>query len=181
MADRPSVAELIEILDLEPLPVEGGLYRQSYRSTRILTPEAFGGSYPEEKPAGTAIYYLITPDRGGFSALHRLPTDEIFHFYLGDPVHTLLLHPDGSSTRATLGPDLRAGQQVQFTVPAGVWQGSYLSPGGEYALIGTTMAPGFTESDYEGGERDALLASYPQEADLIIHLTRPEENTRRGT
>lgn len=181
MARRPTAEELIDILGLEPLPVEGGRYRQTYRSTLILSRESLGGGYPEDKPAGTAIYYLITPDRGGFSALHRLPTDEVFHFYLGDAVHMLLLYTDGHSERVTLGQDVVGGQKVQFPVPAGVWQGSYLAPGGAYALIGTTMAPGFTATDYEGGERQTLIDAYPHEADLITRLTRPEETAHRET
>jgi hypothetical protein len=175
MARRPTAGELIDILGLEPLPVEGGRFLQSYRSSHILSPEALGDRYREEKPAGTAIYYLITPERDGFSALHRLPTDEVFHFYLGDPVRTLLLYPDGRSEHVTLGPDILAGQRVQSTVPAGVWQGSFLEPGGAYALLGTTMAPGFTSSDYEGGDRAALIAAYPEEAELITRLTRTED------
>ena len=179
MTRRPTAGELIEILGLEPLPVEGGHYRQTYRSTLILSRDSTGGRYSEDKPAATAIYYLITPDRGGFSALHRLPSDEIFHFYLGDEVHMLLLYPDGRSKHVTLGHDVAAGRQLQFPVPAGVWQGSYLIPGGAYALIGTTMAPGFTVADYEGGERQTLIAAYPHEADLITRLTRAEEGMHR--
>jgi hypothetical protein len=179
MSRRPTAAELIDILGLAPLPEEGGRFLQSYRSTQVLPREALGGRYPEDKPAATAIYYLITPEPEGFSALHRLPTDEVFHFYLGDPVRILLLHPDGHSEHLTLGQDLPAGQRVQLTVPAGVWQGSALAPGGEYALLGTTMAPGFTASDYEGGERQALIAAYPAEAELITQLTRPSREQHR--
>ena len=44
---------------------------------------------------------------------------------------------------------------------------------GNFALIGTTMAPGFSNDDYQGGERAALLQQYPHEAALITRLTRP--------
>src|SRR5207245_2095434 len=97
--------------------------------------------YGTDRWAGTAIYYLLTPDT--FSALHRLPTDEVYHFYLGDPVEMLQLWPDGSGRVGTLGQDVRAGQLLQVIVPRGVWQGSRLRPGGAFALLGTTMAPGF--------------------------------------
>ena len=151
----PSAAELIERLRLEPLPVEGGHFRQTWRTE-----------------AGTAIYYLLTDDPDSFSALHRLPTDEVYHFYLGDPVEMLLLHDGGRVERVTLGPDLQGGQHVQFVVPHGVWQGSRLRDGGRVALLGTTMAPGFQASDYDGGDRDALAKAYPQAADAIRRLTR---------
>jgi len=164
--------QLIEHLKLEPLPIEGGYFRQTYRSDETLARSALPARYPSERVFGTAIYYLLSDEPDCFSALHRLPTEEIYHFYLGDPVELLLLHPDGPSQRVVLGPEIFGGQQVQFVVPRGVWQGSRLIPGGRWALLGTTMAPGYDASDFEGGEREALMQQFPQEADLIRALTR---------
>jgi predicted cupin superfamily sugar epimerase len=164
-----TAAQLIAALDLRPLPLEGGYYRETYRSADQLPAEAWGGRFRSGKSAGTAIYYLLTPETS--SVLHRLPTDEIYHFYLGSPVQMLLLFPDGSGRVATLGPDVLAGQSPQLVVPRGVWQGSYLADGGAFALLGTTMAPGFDFSDYEGGDRAALTAQYPDLADLVRRLT----------
>ncbi|MGH7573188.1 MAG: cupin domain-containing protein, partial [Gemmatimonadota bacterium] len=104
--------------------------------------------------------------------LHRLPTDEVYHFYLGDPVEMLLLHPDGASETVTLGPDVLGAEKVQFVVSRGVWQGSRVAPGGNWALLGTTMAPGFEFADYEGGDREDLVARYPEAAGWIRALTR---------
>jgi predicted cupin superfamily sugar epimerase len=167
----PTAQEIIELLRLQPLPHEGGYYRETYRSDDQL-PAATLPRYGQDKAAGTAIFYLLTPET--FSALHRLPTDEVFHFYLGDAVEMLHLYPDGRGQTVTLGPDLFAGQSPQVVVPRGVWQGSRLVPGGSYALLGTTMAPGFDFTDYEAGERDALAAQYPAFADWIRQLTRAE-------
>lgn len=179
MINRPNVRQIIDLLGLRPLPAEGGLFIQSYCSSESIPPEALPGRYPPHpKPFGTAIYYLLTNEPDSFSALHRLPTDEVFHFYLGDPVETLLLFPDGSSRIFILGPDLLAGQRPQLVVPQGVWQGSRLLPGGEYALLGSTMAPGFTEDDYEGGKRDVLINLYPHEAERIRQLTRETDSLR---
>jgi len=150
-----TAARLIERLGLEPLPIEGGHFRQTWRS-----------------PAGTAIYYLLTDDPDSFSALHRLPTDEVYHFYLGDPVEMLMLHEAGRVENVTLGADVLSGQKVQHVVPSGVWQGSRLRDGGRFALLGTTMAPGFEPKSYEGGLRDALIAAYPAAANAIRSLTR---------
>lgn len=167
------VRQIIETLGLEALPGEGGLFRQSYAS-----PETFpAGTLPslyarEDKPFCTAIYYLLTGEPGSFSALHRLPTDEIWHFYLGDPLEMTLLFEDGSSQQVILGQDILHGQRVQFSVPREAWQGSRLVEGGHFALVGTTMAPGFTRSDYEGGIREELVARYPQERERIVALTR---------
>lgn len=149
--------EVIAALGLEPLEGEGGLYRQTYQTGE--TPRAMA----------TAIYYMLTPDT--FSHLHRLDADEMYHFYLGDAVELCELKPDGTSCVTELGPDLTHGQQVQHLVSAGTWQGSRLKPGGAWALLGTTMCPGYVQSGYEHGERAALTAQYPAQAKVIETLT----------
>ena len=164
--------QLIEHLKLEPLPVEGGYFRQTYCAAETLVRSALPSRYNVNKPVCTAIYYLLTSEPDSFSALHRLPTDEIYHFYLGDPVELLLLYPDGSSHRLLLGPDVLGGQKVQFVVPRDVWQGSRLRAGGEWALLGTTMAPGFSPEDFAAGDREELIRRYPDQTELIRALTR---------
>jgi len=159
--------DLIEKLELKPLPMEGGFYRETYRSSEIIGWEALPKRYSAEKAFATAIYYLLTPETK--SLLHRLPTDEIFHFYLGDPVRMLLLHPDGKGETIVLGPNLESGQRLQFVVPQGVWQGSYLIEGGRFALMGTTMSPGFDFEDFESGEREHLTEIYPK---YINHISK---------
>ena len=164
-----TAAQLIAALDLRPLPQEGGYFRETYRSADQLPAAALPPRYTTAKAAGTAIYYLLTPDT--VSALHRLPTDEVFHFYLGGPVEMLHLLPDGTGQVVTLGTDFPSGQRPQVVVPHGVWQGSRLLPGAAFALLGTTMAPGFDFADYEAGSREALTRVYPAFTDLIIRLT----------
>ncbi len=153
-----TATDLLDLLQLKPLPLEGGFYRETYRAEQTYRPG---------KTLATAMYYLLTPQT--FSALHRLPADEIFHFYLGCPVTMLQLGPDGGKL-VTLGNDLRAGQQPQCVVPRGTWQGSFTD--GDFALLGTTMAPGFDFADYEAGDRATLLAQYPQFAEWIERLKR---------
>src|SRR5262249_11892772 len=168
----PTAEQLIATLGLKPLPLEGGYYRETYRSPDRLPATTLPSRYSTEKSAGTAIYYLLTPD--SFSALHRLHADEIFHFYLGSPVHMLQLLPTGEGIMVTIGPDILNGQQPQVVVPAGVWQGSCLAEGGAFALLGTTMAPGFDFGDYEAGDRQMLISGYPRFANLIRRLTQEQ-------
>lgn len=167
-----SASDVSRLLDLVPLPGEGGYFRQTWTSGDRLPVGAAGSRYRADKPAGTAIYYLVTDAPDGFSALHRLPTDEVYHFYLGDPVEQLLLHPDGRSDVVVLGQDLLGGQRVQHVAPRDAWQGTRLVPGGRWALLGTTMAPGFDVGDYEAGDATDLAARYPARAALIAALTR---------
>ncbi len=156
--------ELKQLLGLEPHPVEGGYFRRTYTSPGPV-------DLPRGARAqGTAIYYLL--EAGAFSEMHVLASDEIFHFYLGDPVEMLQLHPDGSSAVLTLGQDLSAGQHVQLVVPAGAWQGTRLIGNGKMALLGCTVTPGFDFADYRNAPADELIARWPQEAERIRQLCR---------
>ncbi len=165
----PTPQDLIAFLNLQPHPKEGGHFRETYRAAEVIAASALPGRYAAPRAHCTAIYYLLMP--GTFSALHRVASDEIFHFYLGDPVRMLQLHSDGQGETLTLGSDIMAGQQVQAVVPRGVWQGSMLEPGGRFALFGCTVSPGFDYADYESADRQTLLQAFPRFADMITQLT----------
>lgn len=152
--------ELIDRLGLEPLPVEGGWYRQIW-------------CYPPgaDRPAGTAIIALLTDEPDGFSQFHRLETDELWHAYGGDPIELVLLEPGGESRHITLGPDVAADQIPVHVVPGGTWMAARTT--GRWSLFGATMAPGFTSVSYVGGDIAELLAGWPGERAAIEALTRP--------
>jgi uncharacterized protein len=152
---------IIGMLELKPHP-EGGFYRETYRGA--LLP----GSNPP-RAASTAIYYLLIP--GAVSRFHRLSCDEVLHFYLGDPVTWVLLEGGGGPRKVRLGPSLEKGERLQCVVPAGTWFGGYLEEGGKYALMGTTVAPGFEFGDFVLGRRDELLAGFPPAEAEINRLT----------
>lgn len=154
--------DVIRRLHLQPHPVEGGSFRETYRCSA-----AHG-----ERSLNTAIYYMLTGD--AVSEMHKLPGDEIYHFYLGDPLETLLLHPDGRGEVIVVGSDLIAGQVPQLVIPGGVWQGSVRRAGTYgFSLIGATMAPGFDYRDYQQGQRNELLLRWPEfEADIVARTPR---------
>ena len=167
-----TVPDVKRILGLHPHPREGGWYVRSYEAPELLPATAFSPArYPGPRRSGTAIYYLLEPDT--FSEMHRLRSDELFHFYLGDPVEMLQLFEDGSGARTVIGPDLLAGQRPQVLVPRAVWQGSRLIEGGRWALMGCSVSPGFEFEDYEDIPRADLLARWPDWHNLITALTRP--------
>jgi predicted cupin superfamily sugar epimerase len=162
--------EIKKLLNLAPHPCEGGSFIQTWCSKEVIPHAALPARYPADRRAGTCIYYLLEPDT--FSEMHRLASDEIFHFYYGDPVEMLQLMPDGSARTVILGNDLARGQRPQLIVPKNLWQGSRLLPGGQVALLGCTVSPGFDYADYETGRRGSLLRDYSQFPDLIRTLTR---------
>lgn len=155
--------DLIARLGLQPHPEEGGWFGETYRAGTVDTPAG-------PRAVATQIYYLLTSET--MSAMHKVAHDEMFHFYLGDAVEQLRLFSDGRSEWVTLGQDVPGGQAVQSLVPAGVWQGARLLPGGRFALMGCTVAPGFDFADYEHGARDRLIARWPAAAAGITALTR---------
>ena len=156
--------DLAARLGLVPLLPEGGRFRRTWAG-----PEDEHG-----RPAGSAILMLLTADPADFSAMHRLPIDEVWHFYRGDALELLLLHPDGRDESRRLGSgddDL-----AQTVVPAGTWMGARVAPGGSWSLFGTTMAPGFMTADYEGGDVENLVGRHPRREALIRALCRPESD-----
>jgi len=161
--------KIIELLKLEPLAIEGGYFCETYRSPLTLSSSSLPDAYTGERSFSTAIYYLLTPE--SFSRMHQVPGEEVFHFYLGDAVEMLLLNEEGKGEVITMGTDIAAGMHPQFVVSGGVWQGARLAPGGNYALMGTTMSPGFDYADYANGDRSELCSQYPDYAELINELT----------
>jgi uncharacterized protein len=168
-----SAEELIRTLRLEPLPIEGGYFRETYRSTESITAECLSRRYGSSRSVCTAIYYMLTAEPQCFSAIHRVKSDEIFHFYLGDPVEMLVLKPDGNAEVVVLGHEVAEDQVPQYVVPNGYFQGCRLVPGGRLALMGTTVAPGFSYDDFVLADRAELLSAYPSHAERIRALTRP--------
>ncbi len=156
--------QIITTLGLEPLPNEGGFYRRTWTGPAT--------SKDDPRAIGTAITFLITP--GEFSALHRLETDEVWHFYAGDSVELVQLDASDQTVRKdVLGSGLTAGQIPQIVVPAGIWQGARLAADHKgWALLGCTMAPGWNEREFTLGNRESLLERFPQAAPEIHGLTR---------
>jgi predicted cupin superfamily sugar epimerase len=160
-----------KLLGLEPHPREGGWFVRTYEAEETLGPEAFeDGRYARKRRTGTAIYYLLEP--GTFSEMHRLRSDEVFHFYAGDSVEMLQLLEGGSGERVVIGDDLLRGERPQVVVRRGVWQGSRLVAGGQWALLGCTVSPGFEYEDYETGARDKLCKGWPEFTEEIVALTQ---------
>lgn len=174
-APTGEAAAIIHFLKMEKIPGEGPWFTLTYRSADMPAAGSLPARY-EGVPhvSGSAIYTLQTKE--DFSAFHVLQTDELWHFYGGSPLETILLYPDGHGERLVLGSDILHGQRPQIIVPRGVWQAS--RPIGEgpetYTFFGNTLAPGFEYSDFRIGYRDELQKQYPGYKQLIAELTRDE-------
>jgi uncharacterized protein len=175
-----TAAYWIDRLGLLPHP-EGGYFRELYRAQESIPTVALPARFqsqpdpanPSDRAFGTGIYFLLPADQ--CSALHRIKSDELWHFYVGSAITVHVIHPGGKLTHLCVGNDPERGESLQAVVPAGCWFGATVAatPEHDYALVGCTVAPGFEFADFELGDRALLLQTYPQHAALIEHLTSP--------
>jgi hypothetical protein len=154
-------------LDLLPHP-EGGFYKEMYRSEKVIPANMMEEGLKGSRSLSTGIYFLIT--KGNFSAFHRIKSDEIWHFYYGDPLVVHVIERNGAYHKLSIGLDLELGQTPQAVVPAGAWFASESS--GDYSLVGCTVSPGFDFEDFELAKKGHLLNKFPECADQIRRLCR---------
>ncbi len=161
-----NATDVIRALNLQPHPLEGGFFNETYRTVATVQ----NGTWS----MNTAIYYLLTGH--GVSEMHLLPGDEIYHWYAGNPLETLLLNPTtGHAELVVMGADVAAGQRPQLVIPGGTWQGSCRGTGPfDFTLIGATMAPGFDSADYVRGGRVELNEAFP------LYVQAIEKRTPNG-
>lgn len=169
MRRQPTAKYWITKLALQPHP-EGGYFREIYRATDQIPATALPTRYHGPRALATSIYFLLAGTQ--ISTLHRLASDEQWHFYDGSPLRLAMIAPDGTAKEVCLGRRAAAGEQFQAVIPAGTWMGARLASQRGYALIGCTVAPGFEFQDFTAGRRSALLEQFPQHRKLITALTR---------
>lgn len=157
--------DYISQLGLLPHP-EGGYYKETYRSAETIGFTGFEG----KRNISTAIYFLI--ENGNFSALHRIKSDEVWHFYAGDALEVIEIDEAGKLISTAVGNDVSKEQVPQYVVKAGRWFGSRVLKGGRFSLVGCTVAPGFDFKDFEMAGREALVARFPEHAEIITEMTR---------
>jgi len=158
------IKKIIDKLKLVPLENEGGFYHEIYRSDGFIEKACLPEKYSSKRCFYTSIYYLITEEN--YSRLHKVNSDEIFNFYMGDPVEMINLFLDGSFKKIILGRNIFKGEVFQYMVPAGTWQGAKLKKHGKkdggFALLGTVVAPGFEFEDFVLGTeyKEEILEKY---------------------
>ena len=150
--------EIRRLLQLEP-NATCGFVRLTYVSGQAIAAGDLPAPFAEGRPMGSALYFMVTPEAP--VRLHRIRNDQLYHYYLGDALELFLLHGDGSTERVVIGPDLRAGQQVQFLIPGGTFHTARLIGHGRWFLGASTEWPGVAPVDVEIGDLEKLAARYP--------------------
>lgn len=159
----------VEKLQLRKHP-EGGFFAETYRSEESVPQAGLPARFSGPRRFGTAILYLL--EESDFSAFHKIKSDEIWHFYNGDPLNIFYFDTNGNLKKIVLGNNPGNGEVFQAVVPTGCWFGSIPAAGSKYALVGCTVAPGFDFDDFEMAERAVLSEMYPQHREIIQALTR---------
>lgn len=162
-------SQFIDELGLERHP-EGGWFRETYRAKETVSPAALPQQFNSERSFCTAIYFLL--EKGTVSALHRIKSDELWHFYAGARLTIHVITPEGDYWSLLLGADLPGGDSFQAVVPAGCWFGTELSGEGDFSLVGCTVAPGFDFADFALGTRAELQQQFPAHTEIIQRLTK---------
>ena len=163
----PGAAEVARRLGLQPLPVEGTLFKATYPGTR--------GAGAAQGAGCSSMIGLYSAQPLSHSRFHRLPVDELWLHQGGDALRLVLLHPGGRCETLVLGPYTEAGQRLQAVVPAGVWQAGEWLPGGAcgWALFACVVAPPFDAAMFEGADAAMLLPLWPDAAADIRRLACP--------
>ena len=169
MTPEISIHEIAVMLKMQPHP-EGGYFKETYRSELVISHEALTPHFPAARNICTAIYFLI--GAGEFSAFHRIRSDEIWHFYAGDPLHVHEIKQDGTYRIIQLGHHFEKGEEPQAVVAAHSWFASECAIANGWSLVGCTVAPGFDFEDFELANKEELIRSYPQHATLIARLCK---------
>jgi predicted cupin superfamily sugar epimerase len=165
---RPNAAYWIKKLQLTR-HVEGGSYREVYRSALSVSRKCLPVFFQGDRNISTAIYFLL--QHGQFSAFHRIASDELWHFYFGDPLLIHEINHSGILTTHRLGNNPENGEVFQILIRAGSWFASVPAEDSVYALAGCTVSPGFDFADFELAERNLLCAQYPMHSALISRLS----------
>jgi hypothetical protein len=169
LGTRPTAEEIKGMLGLEPHPT-CGFVAETYRSPLKIPDSALPETYKGDRPYGSALYFLITPDAQ--IVMHRIRSDQLYHHYLGDPLEVLLLYGDGTGEVVTVGSDLGAGHRPQLFLPGGTFHTSRLAPEASYALLASTEWPGVEPPDVEHGDIEALIEAYPDLREEIHAFTK---------
>lgn len=164
-----TVKDYIKQLDLLPHP-EGGFYRETYRSVEVIPQNGLPQGFSSARNFATAIYFLI--ERNNFSALHKIKSDETWHFYAGNPLEVVEITEEGKLKKTLVGSNIGLGEVFQYTVRANTWFGSRVKVGGAFSLVGCTVSPGFDFNDFEMASREQLVTKYPDLESTIVQLTR---------
>jgi predicted cupin superfamily sugar epimerase len=164
-----TVETLVKELDLLPHP-EGGYYKETYRSEGTIAQACLSSDFSGERNMATGIYFLI--EKENFSALHKIKSDETWHFYYGDALEVIEINEQGDLIITKIGSNILKGETFQYTVKANTWFGSRVSANGNFSLVGCTVYPGFDFNDFELAKRDDLIKLFPKHQTIITELTR---------
>jgi predicted cupin superfamily sugar epimerase len=164
MADEMTFEEVEKLLDLKP-NATCGYVRVTFMSKERIAPGGLPAPFAAGRPMGSALYFMLTPQEP--VKLHRIMNDQLYHYYMGDPIEVLMMLEDGSTQFHVVGPDLRGGQVVQLYIPGGTFHTARVIGERRWFLGASTEWPGVEPADVELGKADELVKKFPKVAEQI--------------
>jgi predicted cupin superfamily sugar epimerase len=180
MVDELSADEIRTLLRLEPHATCGSV-RITYLSAQSIAAGGLPPPFSDARPMGSALYFMVTPIAP--VRLHRIRNDQLYHYYLGDPLEVLLLRSDGTTDRVVVGPNLRGGEHLQLFIPGDTFHTARVMGRRRWFLGASTEWPGVVPADVETGNVEELAARYPSiAADLraIAASVRHDRGSAQG-
>src|SRR6266436_8810959 len=159
--DELTADEVRNLLKLEP-HATCGFVRVTFMSKERIAPGGLPAPFADGRPAGSALYFMVTP--AAPVRLHHIRNDQLYHYYLGDPMEVLMLHENGLAEHVVVGPDLRGGQCVQLLIPGNTFHTARVIGRRRWFLGASTEWPGVERVDVEVGDIEKLAAKYPKVA-----------------
>jgi uncharacterized protein len=179
MAGGITPDEIRRLLKLEP-NATCGFVRVTFLSKQSIAAGGLPAPFEDSRPLGSALYFMVTP--GAPVRLHRIRNDQLYHYYLGDPLEVFLLYSDGTTDRIIVGPDLRSGQRVQLLIPGNTFHTARVTEHGRWFLGARTEWPGVVPADVEIGDLDELTRKYSAvAADLRAIAASVQQVTASGS
>jgi len=173
MPETVTADEIKTLLKLEPNEIRN-FVRATYKSDLTIAPGGLPAPFADGRPLGSALYFMVTPDAP--VKLHRIKTDRLYHYYLGDPIEVLLLRDNGDSELVVVGPNIIGGHLLQLFIPGNTFHTARVTGKRRWFLGASTEWPGVVPAqDVELGNAAELAAKYPEAAADIRSFPEPDE------
>jgi uncharacterized protein len=173
MPETVTAEEIRALLKLEPNQT-CGFVRETYKSDLTIAPGGLPAPFADGRPLGSALYFMVTPQAP--VKLHRIKNDQLYHYYLGDPIEVLLMRENGVSELVIVGPNIVGGHLVQLFIPGNTFHTARITGKRRWFLGASTEWPGVVPSkDVELVNADELAAKYPDAAADIREFPVPAE------
>ena len=111
----------------------------------MIVPGGLPAPFADGRPLGSALYFMVTPEAP--VKLHRIKNEQLYHYYLGDPIEVLLLRENGDSELLIVGPNIVGGHTLQLYIPGNTFHIARVTGKRRWFLGASTEWPGVVPAE----------------------------------